>query len=98
MPTNVTPEYRKAEAAFREARTIDEKTERLQDMISLLPKHKGTDHLRGDLRKRLSQLREEQRAGGKKGGARRADPGNVPRQGAGQVVLLGPTNSGTSRL
>jgi len=45
MPTNVGPEYKKAEEAFRAAKTIDEKITRLEDMIALLPKHKGTDHL-----------------------------------------------------
>ena len=44
MPTNVTPEYRKAEEAFRNAAPVDEKIERLEDMIALLPKHNGTDH------------------------------------------------------
>ena len=49
MPTNVTPEYRRAEEAYRAAKSTDEKVERLEDMIRLLPKHKGTDHLFADL-------------------------------------------------
>ena len=60
MPTNVTPEYRKAEEAFRQADTIEEKIERLELMISLLPKHKGTDHLFADLKQKLSKLRKQQ--------------------------------------
>ena len=98
MPANLTPEYRAAEARFKAARETKDRIEALEEMLRVIPKHKGTDHLRGDLRKRLSQLREEQRSGSKKKGARKADPGYVPRQGAGQVVLLGPSNAGKSAL
>jgi ribosome-interacting GTPase 1 len=98
MPANLTPEYRAAEARFKAARETKDRIGALEEMLRVIPKHKGTDHLRGDLRKRLSQLREEQRSGSKKKGARKADPGCVPRQGAGQVVLLGPSNAGKSAL
>lgn len=70
MPTNVTPEYKRAEDTYREAKTLDERIERLQDMISLLPKHKGTDHLYADLKRRLAKLKRElESAGGRKGKA-----------------------------
>ena len=97
MPANLTPDYLSAEARFKAAREVRERIEALEEMLRVIPKHKGTDHLRGDLRRKLSQLRDEQRIAGKKGG-RRGDPGYVPRQGAGQVVLLGPANSGKSAL
>jgi ribosome-interacting GTPase 1 len=96
MPTNVTPEYKKAEAAFREARTTDEKIERLEDMISLLPKHKGTDHLFADLKRRLARLREQAEAGGQKTGGGYGL--GFTREGAAQVVLVGPPNSGKSSI
>jgi ribosome-interacting GTPase 1 len=96
MPTNVTPEYRKAEEAFRQAKTLDEKIERMEDMISLLPKHKGTDHLFADLKRRLSRLRRQQETAGKKG---RAGYGlDFLREGAAQVILVGPPNSGKSSI
>ncbi len=95
MPTNVTPEYRKAEEAFRAARTVDEKIERLETMIALLPKHKGTDHLYADLKRRLSKLKEEQETSGRRGGGRSVE---INREGAAQVILLGPPNSGKSSL
>ena len=97
MPANLTPDYLSAEARFKAAREVRERIEALEEMLRVIPKHKGTDHLCGDLRRKLSQLRDEQRTAGKKGG-RRVDPGYVPRQGAGQVVLLGPANSGKSAL
>ena len=98
MPANLTPDYMLAEARFKAAREPTERIEALEEMLRVIPKHKGTDHLRGDLRRKLSHLREEARSGGKKGAARRADPGYVPSQGAGQVVLLGPSNTGKSSL
>ena len=45
MPTNVTPQYRKAEEAYRQATTTEDRIARLEEMIALLPKHKGTEHL-----------------------------------------------------
>jgi ribosome-interacting GTPase 1 len=96
MPTNVTPEYRKAEEAFRAARALDEKVSRLEDMIALLPKHKGTDHLFADLKRRLARLKEEQEAGGRKAG--RGGGLDFEREGAAQLVLVGPPNAGKSSL
>jgi len=97
MPANLTPDYLAAEERFKAAREVRERIEALEEMLRVIPKHKGTDHLRGNLRRKLSQLRDEQRTARKKGG-KRVDPGYVPRQGAGQVVLLGPANSGKSAL
>ncbi|MFW6137709.1 MAG: GTPase [Spirochaetota bacterium] len=96
MPTNVTPEYKKAEQAFREAKTIDEKIERLQDMISLLPKHKGTDHLYADLKRRMAKLKKQLDASDKK--SKSGSSLEITREGAAQVVLLGPPNSGKSSI
>ena len=95
MPTNVTPEYKKAENAYREAKTLDEKVERLQDMIAVLPKHKGTDHLYADLKRRLAKLKQDLESSGGKKGSRGID---FVRDGAAQVVLIGPPNSGKSSI
>jgi len=96
MPTNVTPEYRKAEEAFRAAKTTDEKIERLEDAISLLPKHKGTDHLYADLKRRLATLRRQLEVSDKK--ARRGSFVEFLREGAAQIILVGPPNSGKSSI
>ncbi len=45
MPTNLPPDYFEIEKRFRQAETVEEKIEALQEMISVVPKHKGTDHL-----------------------------------------------------
>jgi uncharacterized protein len=98
MPANLTPDYLAAEARFKAAQDPNERIEALEIMLSVIPKHKGTEHLRGDLRRKLSQLRDEAQTASKKGAVRRADPGYVPPQGAGQVVLLGASNVGKSAL
>ena len=95
MPANLTPEYFKAEKWFREAATTDEKILALEQMLRVMPKHKGTDHLRADLRRKLSKLKE---APPKKAKAKHADIFHVPRSGAGQIVLLGTPNCGKSSI
>ena len=59
MPTNLPPEYFEAERKFKQAATSHEKISALEELISTVPKHKGTDKLRADLRRKLSQPREE---------------------------------------
>ena len=96
MPTNVTPQYRKAEEAFKQATTNEERIERLEEMIALLPKHKGTDHLFADLKKRLSKLRKRAEQSGRK--ARRGPALEFSREGAAQVILVGAPNAGKSSV
>jgi len=95
MPANLTPEYFKAEQWFRSAGTNEEKILALEHMLSVMPKHKGTDHLRADLRKKLSKLKE---APTKKGKAKHVDIFHIPRSGSGQIVLLGTPNCGKSSI
>ena len=96
MPANLTPQFKAAEDRFRQAVTHDEKLEALQEMLSAIPKHKGTEKMQGDIKRRLARLRqeeEEQSRQGKRGGHFR-----VEKQGAGQVILLGGPNVGKSSL
>lgn len=97
MPANLTPDYYKAEDWFRSAQTNDEKILALEQMLSVMPKHKGTDGLKADLRRKLSKLKETAAQQQKKGG-KHTDIFHVPRTGAGQVVLLGMPNCGKSSL
>lgn len=96
MPTNLPPDYFEVEKKFREAQTTAEKIEYLEEMLSIMPKHKGTDKLRADLRRRLSKLKAS--SVGKKTVSRRAASYHIGREGAGQVVILGATNVGKSSL
>ena len=95
MPANLTPIYRKAEEAFRAAQSHEEKVAALEEMLRVVPKHKGTDHLQADLKRRLSKLRASPQPKSRK---KTFDPYRVERGGAGQVPLVGPPNSGKSHL
>ena len=96
MPANLTPEYFKADKWFRSASTNEEKILALEEMLRVIPKHKGTDHMRADLRKKLSKLKDVQ--GKKSGGSKGVDIFHVPKSGAGQIVLIGLPNSGKSAI
>jgi ribosome-interacting GTPase 1 len=95
MPANLTPEYFKAEKWYREATTADEKILALEQMLAVMPKHKGTDHLKADLRRKLSKLKE---APVQKGKGKHVDVFHVPRSGSGQIALIGTPNSGKSSI
>ncbi len=95
MPANLTPQYYEAEEAFKKAVTVEEKIAALEEMLAVIPKHKGTEKIQADLKKRLSKFRQE---GLKKAKTGRADPFSIERQGAGQVALLGFPNTGKSSL
>jgi len=95
MPANLSPEYEKAEQRYRQASTDDERSTALQDMLSTIPKHKGTEKMQADIKRRLSHLRKQQQ---KPVHAAGPDPFHVPKRGAGQVVLIGPPNTGKSSL
>jgi ribosome-interacting GTPase 1 len=97
MPANLTPDYRAAEAAFRKARDPRERLECLREMLRVIPRHKGTDHLQGDIRRRIKELSEEIEAP-RKGGARGGPVLVVRPEGAAQVALIGPPNTGKSSL
>lgn len=96
MPANLTPEYRQAEERFRLADTPAEKLAALEVMLAVIPKHKGTDHMCADIKRRISKLKQqmdERKTHGKRG-----IEYNVDKEGAGQVALVGPPNSGKSML
>jgi ribosome-interacting GTPase 1 len=95
MPANLTPDYLAADRAFKAARTQPEKIAALEQMWAALPKHKGTEKLQADIKKKLSQARKESQ---KKGAAHSAPFYFVKKEGAGQVALAGPPNSGKSSL
>ncbi len=96
MPANLTPQYKAAEERYRQAVAHDEKLAALREMLALLPKHKGTEKMQADLRRRIAKLEEEGQHARK--GAHRYEPGYVRREGAGQWVMLGPPNAGKSAL
>jgi uncharacterized protein len=97
MPANLSPEYKKAEQAFRGAREPRERLDCLKEMLRTIPKHKGTEHIQGDIKARIKQLNDEL-VEPRKGPARTATSHTVRREGAAQIGLVGPPNSGKSSL
>jgi ribosome-interacting GTPase 1 len=94
MPANLTPDYHRAEDNFRQAKTVEAKIEALEEMLRVVPKHKGTDGLQADLKARISKLKKQPAS---KAG-RVAHSHLIPREGAGQIALVGPPNTGKSSL
>ena len=95
MPANLTPDYERAERRYRQAATDEERLEALREMLATIPKHKGTEKIQADIKRRMSQLRKAQAA---KGPGHGIDPFYIPKSGAGQVVLAGAPNSGKSLI
>ena len=97
MAVNLTPQYLEAEAEYKRAQTAEERLECLKRMWALVPKHKASEKLQAELKTKLSQAREEveqERKSPKKSGVSH----KIPKQGAGQVIVVGGPNSGKSRL
>jgi len=94
MPANLPPQYFEAEKGFRLAKNPEEKITALEEMLAIMPKHKGTDHLRAELRARIAKLTQ---LAAKKSGAHRASM-LIEKEGAAQVVVIGLPNSGKSQL
>jgi len=94
MPANLPPQYYEAEENYRLAKTIPEKVAFLEEMLAIMPKHKGTDHLKAKLRAKIAQLTTVSE---KKFATKRTST-VIPKEGAAQVAVIGLPNSGKSQL
>lgn len=95
MPANLPPQYFEAEKRLRAAREPEDKIAALEEMLAIMPHHKGTDRLRAVLTQKIAKFTQE--AERKSATARRAGF-YITREGAGQVMLVGPANTGKSQL
>jgi ribosome-interacting GTPase 1 len=95
MPANLTPAYHAAEKRYRQANTPEDKIEALREMYAVMPKHKGTDKLQADIKRRIAQLKE---ASMKAPAARQVPLWVIDKIGAGQVPVIGSPNAGKSAL
>lgn len=96
MPANLPPEYFQAERKYRQAKTPQEKVLALEEMLMIMPKHKGTDKLRAALRRKIARLKDIITLKKYKGGRRASY--YIDKEGAGQVVITGLPNVGKSSL
>ncbi len=94
MPANLPPQYFDAEKNFRQAKNPLEKIDALEEMLAIMPKHKGTDHLRAKLRARIARLTEESE---KKAATKRTSV-MIEKEGAAQLAVVGLPNAGKSQL
>ncbi len=96
MPANLTPQYMELDRKLKTARTAKEKLEILEEMLAVIPKHKGTEKMQAMLKTKIAKLRE---AGDKKPAAARfVSPYLIDKSGAGQIIVAGLPNSGKSSL
>jgi len=97
MAVNLTPQYHEAEQEYKRAQTPEERLECLRKMYQLVPKHKASEKLQSDLKTKISEAKEDVEKA-KKSGKKQGVSYKVPKQGAGQYVMLGPPNAGKSKL
>lgn len=98
LPANLPQE---AKAKWNEVtltKNPETRLELMNEFLSLVPKHKGTEKLRMHVKRQMSQLREEidkKKKQAKKGGG---PSYYVQKAGAAQVAVIGPPNVGRSSL
>lgn len=96
MPTNLPPEFYKAEQKLKEAVSNTEKISALEEILSTIPKHKGTDKLRADYRRKISKLKSEKNL--QKQGSRHESQFHIEKEGDRRVLIVGSSNTGKSSL
>src|SRR5437762_4583169 len=97
MAVNLTPQYLEAEADYKKAQTSEDRLACLKKMWSLLPKHKASEKLQAELKTKMSDLKDEIEQA-KKHPKKVGVSYKIPKQGAGQYVIVGAPNVGKSRL
>lgn len=98
MPANLPPTYYKLKHQHEAAKSDEERLSLLEEMLRIVPKHKGTEKVVSDLRKRIAVLKKGPSGKGGKGAGKKGYSEHIPKQGAGQLVMLGPPNSGKSQI
>jgi ribosome-interacting GTPase 1 len=96
MPANLPPQYFETEKKLRTAKTIQEKVSILEELLSIVPKHKGTEKLQALLKTKIAKLKSQSQK--RPSIARHGPASHIEKTGAGQIILVGPPNSGKSSL
>ena len=94
MPANLPPQYFEAEKRYRTAKDPEDKIAALEEMLAIMPKHKGTDHLKADLRRKIAKLMQESE---RKSATQRTSM-VIEKVGAAQIIVIGLPNAGKSQL
>jgi len=93
MSANLPPQFYTISAKLKEAKTPEEKISILEELLAIVPKHKGTEKVQKDIKTKIAKLKKEKPKKGKK-----EDLYFVKKEGAGQIAIIGPANSGKSSL
>ena len=94
MPANLPPQYHDLERKFREVKSVPEKISTLEEMLAAIPKHKGTEKLQKEIKTKIAKLKKQTDKKSQTG--KRGLNYIIPKEGAGQVILLGHPNTGKS--
>jgi len=93
MPANLPPQFYSLNARLQAAKGDEEKISILEEMLAICPKHKGTEKLQKDLKRKISKLKKAEKRKPKKESIY-----YVKKEGAGQVVIIGLPSGGKSSL
>ena len=96
MPANLPPQYIETEKKLKTATTSEEKIAILEELLSTVPKHKGTEKIQAQLKTKIAKVIAA--AQKKSSTAKHGASHKIKKSGAGQVVIIGPANAGKSLL
>jgi small GTP-binding protein len=96
MPANLPPQYFETEKKLKTAKTAEEKVAILEELLAIVPKHKGTEKMRALFKTKIAKLKSQTQK--KPGALRHKSTYLIDKAGAGQVILIGLPNSGKSSL
>ncbi len=98
MPANLPPHYYELERQFRAEKNLRRRLEIAKELFAIMPKHKGTDKLQAEMKAKISKLKKQIQSSKKHGETHREDFTHIEKEGAGQVIIIGPPNSGKSTI
>lgn len=98
MPTNLPPNAKKKWAEVEATKNPREKLQRMQEFLSLVPKHKGTAKLCAQIKKQMATMRKEMEEKKRRKAGKGGPKFFIEKEGAAQIALIGLTNVGKSSL
>ncbi len=93
MSANLPPQFYTVSAKLKEAKTPEEKISILEELLAIVPKHKGTEKVQRDIKTKIAKLKKQ-----KPKRAKREGLYSIKKEGAGQIAIIGPANAGKSSL
>lgn len=96
MPANLPPQYFEKEKELKKAKNPQERIAILEELLAIVPKHKGTEKLQALLKTKIAKLKSQSHK--RPAVARHTATFQIEKTGAGQVVVIGGPNTGKSSL